>query len=166
MVMEDGARGRAASPVRTTKLIREFLGGDTSFPGDEAEDVAARATEGAYISRIHQAIRARIKEASQEDRHKYGYPRKHSFLTMVKMLLHLGLLEFTGGESPAESRGASGQDLRVLPGHFSYDNWQDSRETQPRDSRGMTPWGTTPNSTPRPSSCCGPMVCRAFPERR
>ena len=128
------AGGRVFSRIRTPALVKAYLRGE-AFPGAPEEDGTPGAQEaidpgrGDYLASIHRHLKRRIKELSaeiareKEEPYRYQYPRYHSFVTMMRHLLHLRLVERTGevetsdllvlyGDPP---EGMSPDDLRLDP---------------------------------------------------
>jgi hypothetical protein len=87
------------------------------------------------MASIHRHIKALLKEVGLEEGRRIRYPRKHSFVTLVKMCVNLGLLEFTGETADPALRGAGVVGvaggflqrhwLRLTPGAERRPEWHD-----------------------------------------
>ena len=111
-------RGRSFSVVRTPALVRAYLSGET-FPTEEGGGEAIDPQRGDYIASIHRHLKRRIKELDP----RYHSPRYHSFVTMMRHLMHLRLVEQTGETETSDvlvlqgdpPEGMSPGDLRLDP---------------------------------------------------
>ena len=111
-------KGRSFSKVRTPALVRAYLSGET-FPTEEGGGEAIDPQRGDYIASIHRHLKRRIKQLDP----MYHWPRSHSFVTMMRHLLHLALVERTGETETSDvlvlqgdpPEGMSPGDLRLDP---------------------------------------------------
>jgi hypothetical protein len=113
-------RGRATSKVRTPNLIREYLMGSDAFNDRSGPALPVIPFEGDYISRMHQRVKARIRELAPE----MQYPRIASFHALVGNLIAAGLVERTGAtESAAKEGFADRVWVRVVSGRELSPLW-------------------------------------------
>ena len=137
-----GPIGRAATPSdrRTPQLIREYL--------------LKLGAEGDYISSIHQAVKAMLRERAP----RYHWPRRHSFQALVGRLLWIGLLEKTGQQEDPEDRGAGVMGPERGWRHRVWVRLAPQRED---DAAWRNPMGT--GTPPRPELVEGRRRPRARP---
>ena len=127
--------GPAETELRTPQLVRDYLSGQTAFPDDDAATMSRRQARGDYTASIHRAVKQVLKAKGLEEQRRLRYPRKHSFLTLIKMLENLGLVEPTGetGAPEGPSAGIVGDSwsfhqrrwLRLTPGAENNPAWGD-----------------------------------------
>jgi len=125
------ARGRGASPIRTPILIRDYFTGEGAFSEDPPEELAERASEGAFVAQIHQRIKRYLREVHP----KYQWPRRHSFAARINDLLMLGRRVETGRREDPQQRGAGRLGtsrgfservwVRLAPGAAGRPEWAD-----------------------------------------
>ena len=137
-------KGRRTSRVRTPALIRDYLAGEPGpagpWPGDTDAERVARPAQGDYYGRMHQRVKAYIREYAPRG-NKAVYPRRASFVSLVNVLLGLGLLERTGAQAEPQGRGA-GQ--LGTAGGFAQRTWVRLGPGSASDPRWHDPWGQLP----------------------
>ncbi len=106
-------KGRSFSAIRTPVLIRDYLSGE-AFPGaGEGGREAIDPGRGDYLASIHQHVKRRIKELD---------PRYHSFVTMMRHLKKLHLVEPTGETETSDILVLQGDpDAGTAPGDLRLD---------------------------------------------
>ena len=101
--------GRATSRLHTPALVRDLL--------------LAAGPEGDYIAHIHQQVKLRLRL----EKPGYVWPRAHSFKSLVRNLVRLGLVEPTGAREPGALDPALGFQqrtfVRLAPGAEDSPLW-------------------------------------------
>ena len=115
------ANGRSFSAIRTPRMVRDYLSGKP-FPTAEGEEgtEAIEPGRGDYLASIHRHLKRRIKELNPH----YHWPRYHSFVSLMRNLMKLKLVQQTGEaetsdilvlQGDPDEGGLSPGDLRLDP---------------------------------------------------